>query len=127
MRVLLDTTALYVAAGVSDVMFSAKVQRLLQSPETMRMVSPISFTEIAIKANKGLSPLTRGHLEKLIFDLNLNVLPLTAEHSLRLFGLPLHHHDPFDRMLIAVALAEDVSFVANDREFKNYKGLRVIW
>lgn len=124
---MFDTTALYVAAGVSDLTFTQKVQRLLEDSETVRMVSPVSFSEIATKANKGLTPLTREHLEKLIFDLNLTVLPLTAGHSFKLFGLPAHHHDPFDRMLIATALAEDISIVARDREFKKYKGLRVIW
>ena len=127
MRVLFDTTALYVAAGLSDMVFTPKVQRLLEYPETVRMVSPVSFNEVAIKGNKGMTPLTRGHVEKLIFDLDLTVLPLTAEHSFRLFGLPAHHSDPFDRMLIATALAEDISIVARDREFKKYKGLRVIW
>lgn len=127
MRVLLDTTALYVASGVSDLAFSSKVQRLLEDPDTVRFVSPISFIEIAIKANKGLTPLTRKHLESLVLDLNLTVLPINAEHSLRLFGLPAHHHDPFDRALIAIALAERIPIVAKDREFKKYKGLRTIW
>lgn len=127
MRVLFDTTALYVAAGVSSLTFTTKIQRLLEHSETVRMVSPVSFNEIAIKANRGLTPLTREHLEKIMFDLDLTVLPLTAEHSFRLFGLPNHHSDPFDRMLIATALAEDMSIVANDRVFKKYKGLRVIW
>ena len=107
--------------------FTAKVQRLLERAETVRMVSPVSFNEIAIKADKGLTPLTREHIEKLIFDLDLTVLPLTAGHSFKLFGMPAHHTDPFDRMLIATALAEDISIVASDREFKKYKGLRVIW
>lgn len=127
MRVLLDTTALYVAAGVSDLAFTPNVQRLLEHSDTTRMVSSVSLNEIAIKANKGLTPLTRKQTERIIFDLDLTVLPLTAEHSFKLFGLPAHHADPFDRMLIATALAEDVAIVANDREFKKYKGLRVIW
>jgi PIN domain nuclease of toxin-antitoxin system len=127
LRVLLDTTALYVAAGVSDAAFTPKVQRLLERPEIVRMVSPISLNEIAIKANKGLTRLTREHMEKLVVDLELTVLPLIAEHSFQLFGLPPHHRDPFDRMLIAAALAEDIAIVAIDREFRKYKGLGVIW
>ena len=108
-------------------MFTRKVQRLLEDPDTVRLVSPISFMEIAIKANRGLTPFTRNHLETLIFDLDLTVLPISAEHSMRLFGLPTHHHDPFDRALVAIALAEGVPIVARDREFKKYKGLRTIW
>lgn len=127
MRVLLDTTSLYVAGGASDLAFTPKVQRLLEDPDTVRFVSPISFMEIAIKANRGLTPLNRKHLESLVFDLNLTVLPISAEHSMGLFSLPAHHHDPFDRALIAIALAENVPIVARDREFKKYKGVRTIW
>jgi PIN domain nuclease of toxin-antitoxin system len=127
LRVLLDTTALYVAANDSGVSFTPKVRHLLEDPETARLVSPVSFNEIAIKANKGLTALTRKDVEQLISDLALTVLPLAAEHSLRLFGLPAHHSDPFDRMLIATALVEDVAIVASDREFRRYEGLRVIW
>ncbi|MBS1827328.1 MAG: type II toxin-antitoxin system VapC family toxin [Acidobacteria bacterium] len=127
MRVLLDTTALYVAGGVTDLAFTPKVRRLLEDPDTVRLVSPISFIEIAIKANRGLTPFTRKHVESLVFDLNLTVLPISAEHSMGLFGLPSHHHDPFDRALIAIALAESVPLVAKDREFKKYKGLRTMW
>ena len=123
----MDTTALYVAAGICDLTFTPKVQGLLEDGETVRMVSPVSLNEIAIKANKGLTPLTRQHIEQLIFDLDLTILPLTAGHSFKLFGLPAHHSDPFDRMLIAAALAEDISLVACDREFRKYEGLRVIW
>ena len=71
MRVLLDTAAIYVAGGISDLVFTPKVQRLLEDPDTVRFVSPISFTAIAIKANRGLTPFTRRHLETLIFDLDL--------------------------------------------------------
>lgn len=127
MRVLLDTAALYAAGGVSNLAFTAKVQRLLEDPDTVRFVSPISLMEIAIKANRGLTPFTREHLETLIFDLSLTVLPISAEHSMKLFGLPAHHHDPFDRALIAIALTEGVPIVARDRDFRKYKGLRTIW
>ena len=66
-------------------------------------------------------------MEQLVIDMDLTVLPFTAEHSLRLFRLPSYHNDPFDRMLIAAALAEDIPLLANDREFKKYRSLRVIW
>ena len=115
------------AGGASGLAFTPKVQRLLEDPDTVRLVSPISFMEIAIKANRGLTPLTRKHVESLVYDLNLTVLPISAEHAMGLFGLPTHHHDPFDRALIAIALAESVPIVARDGEFKKYKGLRRIW
>ena len=127
MRVLLDTTALYVAAGRSDIDFTPKVRRLLEDAATERVISAVSILEVAIKANKGLSDVTHADMERLIDDLQLTVLPLTLGHALRLFGLPGHHADPFDRMLIATALVEDLSVVTNDRCFRQYRGIRVIW
>lgn len=55
------------------------------------------------------------------------ILPFTLQHAYRLFSLPLHHRDPFDRMLIATALVEDIPLAGSDKEFKKYRGLRVIW
>jgi PIN domain nuclease of toxin-antitoxin system len=56
------------------------------------------------------------------------MLPFTTAHAQRLFYVPLFadHRDPFDRMLIATALAEDVPMVTTDRQFKRYRGLRVL-
>jgi PIN domain nuclease of toxin-antitoxin system len=127
MVVLLDTTAVYVAAGISDLTFSPKVRRLLEDPETVREISSVSIMEVAVKSNKGITPLTREHVEKVIEDLALTVIPFASDHAFRLFGLPVHHSDPFDRMLIATALAEDIPLLACDAEFKRYKGLQVIW
>ncbi len=111
---MLDTTALYLAGGVLDLGFTPTVQLLLEDPDTVRLVSPISFIEIAIKSNRGLTPFTRKHIETLVFDLNLTVSQISTEPSLGLFGLPAHHHDPFDRSLISIALAERVPIVARD-------------
>jgi PIN domain nuclease of toxin-antitoxin system len=62
-----------------------------------------------------------------ITALRLRVLPYTAEHAFRLFDLPLHHGDPFDRQIIAQALAEGIPVVTSDEAFRLYKGLKVIW
>jgi len=62
-----------------------------------------------------------------IDDLKLRVLPYTARHAYQLFGLPLHHADPFDRQIIAQALAEIVPVVTPDEKFSLYKGLTIIW
>jgi PIN domain nuclease of toxin-antitoxin system len=61
-------------------------------------------------------------------DLMITVIPHTARHARRLYGLPLHHREPFDRMLIATALVEDIPVLTPDREFLKYRdiGLKVI-
>jgi PIN domain nuclease of toxin-antitoxin system len=62
-----------------------------------------------------------------IQDFNLRILPYTSTHAYALYGLPLHHRDPFDRMIIAQALAEDIPIVTSDSQFRKYRDLTVIW
>ena len=59
--------------------------------------------------------------------MDIRILPFTADHAFRVFDLPMHHRDPFDRQIIAQALVEKISIVTPDREFVRYEGLRVIW
>jgi PIN domain nuclease of toxin-antitoxin system len=60
-------------------------------------------------------------------DLGLTVIAFEPPHAYRLFSLPMHHGDPFDRMIIATALVEDVPLIGGDRQFAHYKGLQAIW
>jgi len=60
-------------------------------------------------------------------DLEMRVLPYSREHGLRLFGLPWHHADPFDRQILAQAFVEDIPIVTSDEVFERYPGVRVIW
>ncbi|HKT25933.1 MAG TPA: type II toxin-antitoxin system VapC family toxin [Terriglobales bacterium] len=62
-----------------------------------------------------------------IQDFHLHILPYTSTHAYELYGLPLHHRDPFDRMIIAQALAEDIPIVTSDSQFRKYRDLKVIW
>ena len=55
------------------------------------------------------------------------LLPFTEDHALNMFELPLHHRDPFDRQIIAQALAENIPVVTGDEQFRLYKPLSVIW
>jgi PIN domain nuclease of toxin-antitoxin system len=104
-----------------------RARLVLEDAETERLVSAVSVTEIAIKHSTGALPMTKADMEEAISDLRLMSLPFTAAHASRLFTLPQHHRDPFDRMLIATALVEDIPVVTGDRRFKDYRGVRVIW
>jgi len=90
-------------------------------------ISAISLSEITIKQAKGKLNLASENVLAAIEDLKLRVLPYTARHAYRLFGLPLHHTDPFDRQIIAQALTENIPVVTPDEKFSLYKGLKVIW
>jgi PIN domain nuclease of toxin-antitoxin system len=126
MRVLLDTQVL-VHAYIGDVPLSRKVHALLSSPETLALISAISIMEIAMKHDAGRLKMGAAETRQAIRDLRLQVIPFEPEHALRLYGLPRHHRDPFDRMLIATALAEEIPLIGSDRLFKKYKGVKVIW
>ena len=56
----------------------------------------------------------------------LRLLPITHLHTWRTYDLPLHHADPFDRLLIAQALSERLPIVTRDRVFKKY-GVDIVW
>lgn len=90
-------------------------------------ISAISLSEIAIKQAKGKLNLASENVLAAIEDLKLRVLPYTARHAYQLFGLPLHHTDPFDRQIIAQALAENIPVVTPDEKFSLYRGLKIIW
>jgi PIN domain nuclease of toxin-antitoxin system len=125
-RVLLDTQVV-VHAYIGDVPLSRKVHALLSSPEALPLISAISIMEIAMKHDAGRLRMGLAETRQAILDLRLQVIPFTPDHALRLYGLPPHHRDPFDRMLIATALAEDIPLIGSDRQFKKYRGLEVIW
>ena len=57
---------------------------------------------------------------------NLQVLPIELSHVLALDNLPLHHRDPFDRLLIAQSNVEDVPLVSMDRAFSEYQ-VKLLW
>lgn len=65
---------------------------------------------------------------KRILEANaIDALPVSIVHAAALRDLPLHHRDPFDRLLIAQAIAEDLTLVTHDRAFAQYEGLSVLW
>lgn len=94
---------------------------------TVLEISAISVSEIAIKTARGKLNLREEDVLTGLADLNIRVLPYAAAHAWRLFELPVQHADPFDRQIIAQALAEEIAVVTPDDKFKLYKGLKVIW
>jgi len=125
-RVLLDTVAFIWSVRTPE-RVSRKAMAVLQKPGTERELSALSLSEIAIKGAKGKLKFSKDDVALWLADLRIHVLPYTSEHAFQLFGLPLHHTDPFDRQIIAQALAEDLPVVTSDDAFKLYPGVKVIW
>jgi PIN domain nuclease of toxin-antitoxin system len=114
-RLLLDT-AILIHAVQSPERLSRRAVNALEDPENILELSTISLAEIEIKASLGKLGISSGLALQAIEDLDLRILPYSAEHALRLFDLPLHHRDPFDRLLLSVAEAENFVLLTADPE-----------
>jgi PIN domain nuclease of toxin-antitoxin system len=125
-RLLLDTAVLIYAVE-SPERLSKRAAAALRNPENILELSTISLSEIAIKAALGKLRLSAATARQAVQDLDIRTLAYTAEHAFRLFELPLHHGDPFDRQIIAQALSEKIPVITPDEKFKLYTGVRVIW
>ena len=126
MRVLLDTST-FLWAVLHPENLSKAATAVLLDEATVREISVVSITEIAIKQARGKLTFSREDVLQGLEDVQVRVLPYSAEHSFTMFELPLHHADPFDRQIIAQALADEIPVVTCDRSFGLYSGLRVIW
>lgn len=127
MKLLLDTHSFLFAIGGPQNL-GEQGRALLSDHSVPRWVSPISLWEIAIKVQLG--KLTSSddprfytrHLRKLRAD----ILPVSLRHSLAILRLPLHHRDPFDRLLIAQAIEEDLTLLTRDHAFAKYE-VKTVW
>jgi PIN domain nuclease of toxin-antitoxin system len=91
--------------------------------------SAVSGWEIAIKAGLGKLELSDPPGEFVTEQLSrtgLEVLPIHLRHALGVYGLPDHHQDPFDRLLVAQALAEDLTIVTADPFIVRYP-VETVW
>lgn len=92
--------------------------------------SVASIWEIGIKVSIGKLPLPEpidSYISTRMVQLGARYLEITAPHALRAAALPLHHRDPFDRMLIAQAQIEGMMLVSADPIFKEYSDLSLLW
>ncbi len=126
MRLLLDTATLIWAATAPD-RLSRRATTALESVGNALAISAVSLSEIAIKNASGKLPFSSSDVRHALKSLDIHILPYTGEHGFQLFDLPLHHRDPFDRQIIAQALAEGLVVVTPDESFSLYEGLNVIW
>ncbi len=121
---LLDTQALLLWT-TDDRRLSTRVQRLLGDRRTRAVVSAASVWELAIKQGRGKLRLPDAYFDAL-FASDVQLLAITDRHALAAGRLPMHHADPFDRMLVAQAQAEGFPLVGSDAAFAAYD-VDVIW
>jgi PIN domain nuclease of toxin-antitoxin system len=100
----------------------------LQDPANDLLISAASLWELAIKLGLGKLTLSRPYrdwMNQAMSDLDVNVLPITVEYADAQASLPLHHRDPFDRMLIAQAIVEGIPIIGADAQFDSYSVHRI--
>ncbi len=128
MRLLLDAHAfLWWFAG--DSQLSNNGRSAIQDADNEVLISAAIVWEIATKYRMGKLP----EAEELVRDIpgymlnqNFREIPVSLHHALRAGSLPGPHRDPFDRMLIAQAISDDLVLVSNETAFDRY-GVRRLW
>jgi len=126
MKLLLDTHV-FIWATTATSLLSAKVLDLLGDTDNEVMVSAVSAYEIEFKRPRD------GELQRMPSDLNeaarfqnFSWLPMSWRHARDAGLLPMHHRDPWDRILVAQALAEGAALVSIDRQLGVYAA-QVVW
>ena len=117
MRLLLDTNVLLWRMHGAPTLHRAVSEQVRAADELL--VSVISFVEIGIKAATGKLQVP-ANLRERILESGAGILGLAPEHGLDLAELPLHHCDPFDRLLIAQARSEGLTILTADPHFARY-------
>ena len=128
MKLLIDSHTVIWAVDDPTRLSSAAI-RALQDPANERLVSAGTVWEIAIKVGLGkllLSLPYQQWMARALADLGLDLLPITIEHADVQAGLPRHHGDRFDRLLVAQAMIEGAQLVSADAAFDPY-GVARIW
>jgi len=123
MKYLLDSSVFLWALNGEN-RLNAKAQEILTSSSSDLHFSAVGTWEIAIKFALSALRLPKAPQEFVPLALRswpMQALNITHEHASRAGALPMHHRDPFDRMLIAQALNEEMTLLTADRAFQKYK------
>jgi PIN domain nuclease of toxin-antitoxin system len=124
---LLDTHAMLWFVW-DDSRLSARARTMIEDANNRKLVSVASCWEIAVKAGLGkleIGESSRSFLPREIARNNFELLPISLDHATMVEGLAAHHRDPFDRLLIAQAMVEGLSFVSRDAVFDQYHVTRL--
>jgi PIN domain nuclease of toxin-antitoxin system len=127
MKAILDTHA-FLWAVSGDNRLSRMGREIFTGPSNL-WFSIASLWEIVIRVQTGkllLPALAGRYIARKLVENRIELLPLSLDHLIKLESLPMHHRDPFDRVLIAQSMEEGWPIITGDLEFKKYP-IRVIW
>ncbi|OHE64979.1 MAG: hypothetical protein A2Z99_18100 [Treponema sp. GWB1_62_6] len=129
MNILLDTHAFLWWTGDQD-RLPAELLRIMRLPETRLVLSVASSWEAMIKIGLGKLKTDEKWNEIVAREIRENalaILPVKLEHTYTLHGLPPLNRDPFDRMLIAQSICENLTLATGDPLIRNYPDAKTIW
>jgi len=124
MNYLLDTHVFLWSIGASDRLSREAVEAICD-PRHGVFVSAVTAVEIAIKSALGKLE-APADLEDEIVLRGFSHMPFRFDHGAALRTMPLHHQDPFDRMLIAQAMLEGLTIITHDQKIERYP-VEVMW
>jgi PIN domain nuclease of toxin-antitoxin system len=127
MKALLDTQT-FLWAIADERKLSRRAQQIYTGANDL-WLSVASVWEILIKVRVGKLPLpdpSGPYLVRKLAESRVEVLPIKLDHVLRIESLPVHHRDPFDRILIAQSLEEKLPLITSDPVFERYP-VQLIW
>ncbi len=124
MRLLIDTH-IFICLINDKNKIDKKIIYEIQNPDNLICISIASLWEIIIKINLGKLIVTRdlNEMYDLIENFRISILNIQKVHLDEYLVLPLIHRDPFDRLIIAQALAENLTLITDDHHIRNYPNL----
>lgn len=127
MRLLLDTHA-FLWYILDDSRLSTNADSLISDPNNVIEVSPASYWEIAIKIRLKKYSLPEPYevfIEREIATNRFRILHVQPKHVAPIITMPFHHRDPFDRLIVAQALVEQIAIISNDAILDAYAVARL--
>jgi PIN domain nuclease of toxin-antitoxin system len=128
MRLLLDTHS-FLWFLLDDPKLSKTAKDSIADPDNDIEISPASYWEIAIKISLNKYSLPEPYeqfMERELATNQFRILPIEPKHTATLTRLPFHHRDPFDRLIIAQAMVEQIPVISGDAAFAAYP-VTCIW
>lgn len=129
-RYLLDSSA-FLWAKMEPRRIKRKAFEEIDNASNQLFVSLATLWELAIKSSKGKlsifeAMIAQKPLDIILSDSGFGLLDIGLDHVMTAYRLPYHHRDPFDRMIIAQALNENLTLITSDATFARYPGLSVL-
>ena len=121
MKYLIDTHV-FIWFMEGTLSFSSIAKNIMLNKNNEIFISIASLWEISIKTSIGKLPISKKYdeISNVLYDNLIEILPIDFAHTVENNRLPFHHRDPFDRIIIAQSIVENIDFISADSVFDAY-------